>query len=113
MMAGRVVGPDAPGGIPTFSGMAGDRQVHWLGLEPKRADELEAKFSAASPLLRLLILNAYTHEGLSPVEVNNARTLIEAERETEKPCGAGCRDRAIGDTGLCRGHNRYALDTRK
>jgi hypothetical protein len=72
-----------------------------------------------SELELLLKKNAYG-EGLTPVEMNRARYLIWADPVYAKEdCGV-CKtstpnevDKAIYDTGLCRGHASYALATRK
>ena len=111
----RAPGPTTPFGFPTFSGTAGDRAVHWLGGE-SRADELEQQFGRASRLLQLMILNAYTVGGLTATEQAEARRMIEIEPDVEDTCwlcSSGEKAKAIGDTGLCRGHNSCALATRK
>lgn len=108
----RVPGPHTPNGFPTFSGRAGEQLVHWIGPDEKAVSELEERFKEASSLLRLQLRNLYTIEGLSPEELDLARSMIETARETALPCGAGCRRNAVGDTGLCRYHNRYTLEYR-
>ncbi|MBI2055191.1 MAG: hypothetical protein HYT39_03810 [Candidatus Sungbacteria bacterium] len=110
----RAKGPAAPGGFMTMTGRAGDREVHWIGDE-KRAEKLEQDFAKASELLQLMIRNAYTLEGLSSDEIIRAKNLILDTPKTESDCDGGrpCREKAIGDTGLCRAHNLYALATRK
>lgn len=115
----RKEGPAGPGGFVTVAGKAGDKDVHWLGTDLAHAsvsaDQHEATFATASELKRLLVRNAYTLEGLSAAEVAHARELIIGAPEVEKRCWvcAGEEKAAIGDTGLCRGHNLYALLARK
>ena len=113
-MTTRTEGPAAPGGFMTVTGKAGDLDVHWIGGE-KRAEKLEQDFAKASELLRLMLRNAYTLEGLSSDEIVRAKNLILDTPKTDSDCGRGgsCREKAIGDTGLCRAHNLYALATRK
>lgn len=110
----REQGPAAPGGIPTFAGTAGSKPVHWLGWNDVRAEELEKQFTQVSRLKQLMIRNAFTLEGLTRAERIEAADLIETEPESQNTCWT-CEDRkkAVGDTGLCRSHNRYALITRK
>ena len=110
----RIEGPIAPGGICTFSGIAGDQPVHWIG-DIERADELERQYGAASPLLKLMLRNAYTLEGLSSMESARAAVLINQGVESSDRCHMcpGGRRYAIADTGLCKGHNLDTLRTRK
>lgn len=109
----RQQGPEAPGGIKTWSGFADQKRVHWLG-DPKRADDLERSYKGNSELMKLLVRNAYTIEGLSEAEKLNARHLILTVSETDRDCWM-CRNgqKSIVDTGLCRQHNLLALETRK
>lgn len=110
----REQGPHSSGWIPTFAGTAAGKTVHWLGWNEGRADELERQFTQVSRLKQLMIRNAFTLEGLSESERFEAGRLIENEPEGQDTCWT-CegREKAVGDTGLCRSHNRYALITRK
>lgn len=98
--------------------MADGKLVHWVVLTVRdnegRADQLEQQFGKASPLLKLLMRNAYTIEGLTEEETETARRLIETTPETDGGCWM-CENvnKAIGDTYLCRQHNMDALLTRK
>ena len=66
-----------------------------------------------SKLEDLLVKNAYTEEGLTNGEFNEARKLISTERENEDKKCIVCDENSIGDTGVCRSHNYYALVVRK
>jgi hypothetical protein len=76
-----------------------------------------------SELEMLLEKNAYTDKGLTPEENRKARQLIENPTYADEECWlcglseshnpARKSDQAIYDTGLCQGHARYALATRK
>jgi len=101
-----------PGGFPTFSGMAFGRNVTWLANNGERAREHESRVASCSRLLALLIVNAYTMEGLTEVEFKEAGRLIATEPEAKEKCLEG-HGQAIGDTGNCSGCNVYALASRK
>ncbi|MBI2450543.1 MAG: hypothetical protein HYV47_03335 [Candidatus Nealsonbacteria bacterium] len=69
-----------------------------------------------SELEVLLEKNAYG-EGLNKEEYGKALVLIRDAEPGEEVCWV-CKmnnqdDRSIHDTGLCKGHARYALATRK
>ena len=66
-----------------------------------------------SKLKDLLQRNAYTEEGLTNEEVNEARKLIVSEKENKKRKCIVCDENSIGDTGVCKSHNYYALVVRK
>ena len=68
--------------------------------------------------LQLLLEKNITEEGLTLEEHSRAEKLIDSvdmsEEEDCWPCGTVKRsEKAIADTGMCRGHARYALRTRK
>lgn len=104
--------------FPTVEGIADGKTVHWVvanedDVAPAR--EKEAQYAIASPLLKLMIRNAYTTEGISSDEQRVAAHLIATEPETDKDCwvcDTAPKGKAIGDTGMCRSHNSYALQTR-
>ena len=113
----RTPGPYTSGGFPTTSGTADDKAVNWIG-DDARADQLEAQFAAASVLMKLMLRNAYTLEGLAVEEIERAWSLIEKSEETDVPCWMCDRvtirvAKAIADTGICKGHNLYALAAKK
>ena len=105
-------GPNACG-FPTVAGKADDHDVFWLG-DDQRADELEAQYAVVSPLLRLMLRNAYSVPSLSAKEIVEACNFIDSTPETtpREMCSSCHKFPAIGDTRLCRGHNRYALAMR-
>jgi hypothetical protein len=111
----RTAGPLAYGIFPTLQGKAGENDVLWLGDEA-RVDELERQYESASPLLRLLLRNAYTLEGITAEEHEEARMLIETLPATDQVCvlceKEGDGTRTIADTNLCRNHNQYSLEMR-
>jgi hypothetical protein len=76
-----------------------------------------------SELEILLEKNAYVKEGLTPEEMEEASKLIENPQYSNENCWV-CEmverkksdpriDKAIYDIGMCQGHARYALSTRK
>ena len=87
------------------------KSFHWACSE-KMLNEILALPENTSPLLRLLIRYRYTEEGLSTEECAEAKRLIETEPEAHEYCRneiTRCTQKAIGDTGLCRDHNRLIL----
>ena len=65
-----------------------------------------------SELQSLLEKNAYG-AGLTVEETKKAKKLIADPVYTENECWICEEDKAIYDTGICRGHAYYALITRK
>jgi hypothetical protein len=79
--------------------------------------------SQKSELEGLLERNTYTNKGLTSEEIRRASELIESPEYSGENCWV-CEmvgrnnksyqvDSAIYDTGMCQGHARYALTTRK
>jgi hypothetical protein len=112
-MKTRTEGPPA-GVFCTFSGEVDGRKVHWVG-SPEAADKYEANWPGKSRIIHLLTLNAYTVEGLTSAEMNEAEKLILELPEVEEPCWVCTKDNkrpSVSDIGLCRCHARYTLATR-
>ncbi len=116
-MTDRKIGPDVSGIFPSWSGFAGTIPVHWIG-DTKRADELEIQYEKGSELQKLLLRNAYTAESLTDEEKKQGFRLIAQAPEGTEKCehltGVGknptfCEKLVILDTGMCKGHCRYAL----
>jgi hypothetical protein len=112
----REKGPVLTGGYPTFWGKAGERKVCWIARNKSEAAELELRFQAGSHLLSLMIRNAYTLEGISRFERYLVRGMIVGTPEQPNiNCGGDkcCKNKAIGDTGLCRKHNLENLKKKR
>lgn len=105
----RTLGPKGLAGFPTVSGTAHGKAVHWL-VDEARANQLESDMTSSSRLNQLLTRNAYTLEGLTAEERQEAVWLARSEPESDFQCC--CKKRSVGDTGLCRRHLVYALRKR-
>ena len=83
----------------------------------------QAILNQKSELETLLEKNAYTEKGLTKKEMKRTAELINSPEYSEKNCWI-CEglaknnknyeaEKAIYDTGMCKGHATYALLTRK
>jgi len=115
-MTERTKGPDDRYGTPTYTGSADGKPVYWVARVPDRVDKIEKEYAKASPLLKLLMLNAYTLEGLTSAQTEEAYRLIKTTPEKGRCYGRQdyCLDgKAVGDTHLCRAHCRGQLAQRR
>jgi hypothetical protein len=85
---------------PLFPAVHG---FHWRVKTKTEADELNARFRAATtPVVKLLLRRQYNAEGISAAEASVALTKIARMPATNTCCGTDPRHGlAMGVTGLC------------
>lgn len=104
----------APGGFPTFEGMASGKAVHWIGNDLGEARKHEKIYAKKKDRLdKLLYLNAFTMEGLTSTEHNQACDLIEKLTGIEKVCWHCQTYEATAQNNLCITCLKYTLIARK